>query len=168
MGLKSTETVTCCVKLSVTNAFLEKIKSAVKKANFGKIISDKTFGCAELVGEKWADDGGFLGNLRNGIKSSPAAVFFNFTGIGAIANASWTIVTIEYKIKVDMFRIVKHKKGRLISLLIKKLRKIRRKLVCKEMEKEIKKGFEDKISEKAGIFSGLTGIAVVVEDVDVY
>ena len=67
-----------------------------------------------------------------------------------------------------MFRIVKHKKGRLISLLIKKLRKIRRKLVCKEMEKEIKKGFEDKISEKAGIFSGLTGIAVVVEDVDVY
>ena len=80
MGLKSTETVTCCVKLSVTNAFLEKIKSAVKKANFGKIISDKTLRCAELVSENWADNGGFLGNLRNGINSSPAAVFFNFTG----------------------------------------------------------------------------------------
>ena len=168
MGLKSTETVTCRVKLSVTNAFLEKIKSAVKKANFGKIISDKTFRCAELVSENWADNGGFLGNLRNGINSSPAAVFFNFTGIGAIANASWTDVTIEYRIKVDMYHLVRYKKGRFVSLLIKKFRKLRRKLVCKEMEKEIKKGFEDKISEKAGFFSGLSGIAVKVANVEVH
>ena len=64
--------------------------------------------------------------------------------------------------------LVRKKKGKLAAQIIKRFKKKRRKLVCKEMKKEIRKGFNDKISEKAGIFSGLSGIAVKVSNVEVY
>lgn len=168
MGKNSTEVLTCKIKLSITNVFLKKIKSSVKKANFGKIIADKTYGYAELLGQKWYDDKGIFGNIASGTGFMPADIFFSFTGIGAVANASWTDVYIEYKLKVDLYHLVRKKKGKLAAQIIKRFKKKRRKLVCKEMKKEIRKGFNDKISEKAGIFSGLSGIAVKVSNVEVY
>ena len=169
MGRRSHEKMCCKVVLSVTNAFLEKIKSAVKNARVDKIISDKTYGCAKVISERWNDDGGFMGNLRNGMNNmGPVGVFFQASGLGAAVNLSWTHVTIEYRIKVDMYHLVRHKKGRLISQIIKRFPKLRRKLVYKEMVKEIRKGFEDKISDKAGFFSGVSGAAVTVKDIEVY
>ena len=168
MGKNSTEILTCKIKLSITNAFLNKIKTSIKKADFGKIIADKTYGYAELIGQKWYDDKGILGSLVSGSGFTPAGIFFNLTGIGVISNASWTDVYIEYRLKVDLYHLVRRKKGRLAALIIKRFKNTRRKLVCKEMTKEIRKGFNDKISEKAGIFSGLSGVAVKVSNVEVF
>ena len=168
MGKNSTEILTCKIKLSITNAFLNKIKTSIKKADFGKIIADKTYGCAELIGQKWYDDKGILGSLAAGSGFVPADIFLGLTGIGVIAQASWTDVYIEYKLKVDLYHLVRIKKGKLVASIIKRFRKKRRKLICKEMKKEIRKGFNDKISEKAGIFSGISDVAVKVSDVDVY
>ena len=112
MGKNSTEILTCKIKLSITNAFLNKIKTSIKKADFGKIIADKTYGYAELIGQKWYDDKGILGSLASGSGFTPAGIFFNLTGIGVISNASWTDVYIEYRLKVDLYHLVRRKKGR--------------------------------------------------------
>lgn len=167
MGKNSTKVLTCRIKLSVTNAFVGKIKSSIKKADFGSIIKDKTFGYAELMSQEWHDDKGIFGSIAAGTGFAPADMFFNITGMTAVSNMSWTDVYIEYKLKVDLYHLVRKKKGRLAAQLIKRLRRLRRRLVCKEMEKEIYKGFNDKISEKAGFFSGISGLAVKVSDVKV-
>tara|TARA_B100000902_G_scaffold385241_1_gene426359 strand:+ start:790 stop:1290 length:501 start_codon:yes stop_codon:yes gene_type:complete len=163
MGRNSTKQITCRVKLSVTNAFLEKIKDAVRKADFDGIIRSKTWDCASVVREEWRDDGGVLGGIRNGL-----GVFSNFIpGVNAVVNMSWTDVYITYTLKVDMYHLIRNKTNRVIAQVLKRLPPIRRRLIYKEMQREIKKGFKDKISQKAGFFSGVSGLAVVVKSVKV-
>lgn len=163
MGRRSTKQITCRVKLSVTNAFLENIKDAVRKADFDGIIRSKTWNCASVVGEEWRDDGGVLGDIRNGL-----GVFGNFIpGVNAVVNLSWTDVYITYTLKVDMYHLVRNKTNRVIAQVLKRFSRIRRRLIYKEMQREIMKGFNDKISEKAGLFSGISGLAVAVKSVKV-
>ena len=166
MGRKSTENLTCTVTLSVTNAFLDKIKDAIRKADFNSIIGEKTYGNARVIGEHWSDDGGFFGGIRNGLnRMGPMGVFLQGTPLGAAANLSWTDVTIKYKIKVDMYHLIKCKKGLLVSQIIKRFPRFRRKRVYKEMTREIRNGFKDNIRKKAGFFSGVSGLAVTVKSV---
>ena len=169
MGKHSTEELTCEVILSVTNAFLDKIKSAVRNADFNSIISEKTYGNARVIGESWNDDGGIFGGIRNGLNNiGPFGVFLqSATPLGAITSLSWTDVHIKYRIKVDMYHLIKSKKGVLIAQIIKRFPRFRRKRVYAEMTKEIKNGFKDNISKKAGFFSGVSGLAVKVKSVEI-
>jgi len=169
MGRNSTENLTCTVTLSVTNAFLDKIKGAIRNADFNSIINEKTYGNARVIGEHWTDDGGFFGGIRNGLNNIGAfGVFLQGTPLGAAANLSWTNVTIKYKIKVDMYHLIKRKKGLLVAQVIKRFPRFRRKRVYKEMTREIKNGFNDNIREKAGFFSGVSGLAVTVKSVVIH
>ena len=169
MGKKSTENLTCTVVLSVTNAFLDKIKEAIRKADFNSIIGEKTYGNARVIGEQWTDDGGLLGGIRNGLVSiGPLGAILQGTPIGAVANLSWTDVTIRYNIKVDMYNLTKCKKGLLVAQIIKRFPRFRRKRVYKEMVREIENGFNDNIRKKAGFFSGVSGLAVTVKSVVIH
>ena len=82
-------------------------------------------------------------------------------------NLSWTDVYITYTLKVDMYHLVRNKTNRIIAQVLKRFSRIRRRLIYKEMQREIMKGFNDKISEKAGLFSGISGLAVTVKSVKV-
>lgn len=169
MGRKSTENLTCTVTLSVTNAFLDKIKDAIRKADFNGIINGKTYGHARVIGEQWTDDGGFFGGIRNGLVSmGPLGVILQGTPLGAVTSLSWTDVTIKYKIKVDMYHLIKRKKGLLVAQVTKRFPRFRRKRVYKEMTREIEDGFNDNIRKKAGFFSGVSGLAVTVKSVVIH
>ena len=167
MGIRSKERIKCSVVLSVTNAFLSKIKDAVRKANFNSIIKEKTHNNALVLDERWRDDGGFLGMINRGTGITPVDMFLGFTGFGAAAKVSWTDVHINYEIEVDMYHIIRHKTNKIVAHMLKILPAVRRRLIHKEMAKEIKKGFKENISKKAGIFSGISGLAVSVKSVSV-
>lgn len=166
MGLKSKERIKCSVVLSVTNAFLSKIKDAVRNANFNRIIKDKTQNNAIVLDEKWKEDGGFFGMINRGT-GTPVDIFLGFTGLGAAAKVSWTDVHIDYEIEIDMYHIIRNKTNKIVAQILKILPAVRRRLIYKEMEKEIRKGFRENISNKAGIFSGISGLAVSVKSVSV-
>lgn len=181
MGKRSTEKCTCRVILSVTNAFVDMIKSSVKDANVGAKIAEKTWGCAKLVDEEWREDGGVMKAVGNAL-----GVIGRFIPPVVVAEkVSYTYIYITYYIEVDMFQLVSNKvrrastsplvnglihKSRMhraAAHLMKKFPARRRRLVYREMQQEIEKEFLAEIARQAGLMSGLSDAAVMVKSVRV-
>ena len=173
------ERCTCRVSLSVTNAFVDMIKSSVKDAGIGEKINTKTWGCATLVDERWREDSGVVGAVKRAVGGA-LGVFANFLVPVAVAtNVACTHLHIEYDIDVDMRNIVLRKlengKIPLMNFCVRKTRinriaerglrhfpRLRRRLIHKEMEREISREFRREIRNKAGIFHGMSNAAVSI------
>ena len=128
----------CDVKLSITNGPLyDYVMSQVSQANVPMIFKLRTFNCGKIIHRQ--------DNVNAGILC--------------------THTTISYTIEMDMYNIVKKKTNRIISQIIKRFPRIRRKLIMKEIRNEMKSNFEKKIKEAGGIFAGA---AATVISVNVY
>ena len=185
MGKRSTERCTCRVTLSVTNAFKNMICDAVKAANVGLKIKEKTWGCAELVEERWRFDSGLIGAMQNAVGGVLGPLANVLAPVHIVAGAACTHVFLEYDIDIDMYNLIRCKlengsRNRLLNYCIKKSRfsripsqamklfkRTRRRLIYLEMQREIEREFQQQIRNQAGIFKGVSAAAVTVNSVRV-
>ena len=132
------EKFTCDVKLSITNGPLyDYVMSRIDNANVPEIFRLKTYNCGKIIHRHDIVDAGIL----------------------------CTHTTIRYTIQMDMYNIVKKKTNRIIAQLMKRFPKIRRKIIKKEIKKEMTYNFHLKIREAGGVFAGA---AVDLMNVNVY
>lgn len=185
MGKWSTERCTCRVLLSVTNAFVEIIKRSIKEAEVGEKISGKTWGCATLVEEHWHINSGVMGAVKRTMSNFLGGfVQFLAPPVVLAANASYTHIQIEYVIDVDMYHLVKTKlihgpnmlvnrcvattrANKLAANVLKRFKRLRRRLVYKEMQREIRSEFKRQIAREAGFFAGISDAAITLKSVRV-
>ena len=156
MGLKSKKVFTCKVFLSITNQFYDQVVQNIKDGDFAKIIAEKTNNNAKVIDETWEIDRGVLGKVNQAMNNS------GLLGVGMailggpitfVAGASWTNATIIYKIKVDLYHLIKDNTNVVVAQLSKFFIKKRETEVINTMKIQIKEGFEDAIENGAGILS---------------
>ena len=185
MGKWSTERCTARVVISVTNAFLEIIKRSIKEAEVGKKINEKTWGCATLFEEHWHINSGVMGTVKRTLSNFLGGfVQFLAPPVVLAANVSYSLIQIEYILDVDMYHLVKTKlvhgpsmlvnkciqstgANKLAANVMKRFKRLRRKLVYKEMQKEIASEFKQQIAREAGFFAGLSDAAITLKSVRV-
>ena len=132
------EKFTCDVKLSITNGpVYDYVIGRIDNANVPEIFRLKTYNCGKIIYRRDIVDAGIL----------------------------CTHTTIRYTIQMDMYNIVKKKTNRIIAQLMKRFPKIRRKIIKKEIKKEMTYNFHLKIREAGGVFAGA---AVDLMSVNVY
>tara|TARA_Y100000310_G_C20478424_1_gene713546 strand:+ start:297 stop:803 length:507 start_codon:yes stop_codon:yes gene_type:complete len=168
MGLKSKKILTCKILLSITNQFYDQVVQNIKDSDFGKIIAEKTNNNATVIDETWEIDRGVLGKVNQAMNNS------GILGVGMailggpltlVAGASWTNATIIYKIKADLYHLIKNNTNVLVAQLSRLFTKKAKKEVINTMKIQIKDGFEDAIENGAGILSPMV---VTVKNVNIF
>lgn len=145
MGRRSKEKFKCNVKLSITNGAYDYVMNKIDDANVPEIFRLKTYNCGKILHRNDLDNAGVL----------------------------CTHTTIRYSIEMDMYNIVKKKTNRVISHVVRIFPKIRRKIIMKEIKKEMVDNFNQKIKEAAREIAGALGVAfagsvIELKSVDVY
>ena len=136
MGRRSKEMLLCKVVLGITNGpIFNHVMRQIDAADVPFIVKNKTYGCCKIVDIKKDYNGGILS----------------------------TDVTITYKLEMDMYCIIKKKTNKIISQVMKRFKSIRRRLVMKELKKEMERNFNNKIRDNAGGFAGMVATVKSVE-----
>tara|TARA_B100001964_G_scaffold44422_1_gene49451 strand:- start:430 stop:897 length:468 start_codon:yes stop_codon:yes gene_type:complete len=130
MGRKCYKHFSCKIKLSVTNAFLGQVEESIKSSDLYERIKSETFNNASIINEEWNYDHGMV----------------------------YSYVYIRYKIKIDIYNLIKKMKGKIIASLSGLMKKKRNHIIIQTLKKNIETGFNDAISESP---SGRLSFAVV-------
>lgn len=137
MGKKSIERVICKIYLNVTNIFYGRLIETINNTNFKRKIEDPTFGYVK-----------FIKKIINEKKERLS-----------------TLVELSLILDVDMYHIVRMKKGKVIANIAKIFKKKRKNQVCLEIKNEITQNLINEINKKSGIFSFASKLAITIENV---
>ena len=137
MGKKSVERIICKIYLNVSKPFVNRTLNAINKTNFKFKIQQQTFGYVKFIKKV----------LNKNTKFSS------------------TMIELSLVLDVDMYHIVRIKKGKVIANIAKMFKKKRKDQVCSEIKQEIEQNIKEEIDKQTGILCFARDLAITIENV---
>ena len=132
MGKNSTEIVNCTIYMNVSNLFVDKVINEFSKQEFKQNLNNETNGYIKIIDIKIIK--------KKYLITSSIEIYITFS--------------------VDMYHVIREKKGKAVANIAKLFKKKRRNKICEEIKNAMEKKFKEKIDNKAGWLGFAANLAI--------